>query len=519
MLVSVPVQVMREVLQDGRYTFRLWARHPLYTLFMIAALAIGIGATTGGFSVVNTLLLTSLPFHDPERLVSFHPNEFIPPHDSSKQFHEWREQSAYLDNAALVEENDVNIGVAREAIRVHAARASWNLFTVLGTPAALGRTFLPGEDALNNDQLAVISYGLWQQLFGGDRGAVGSPIRVNGKQLTIIGVTPLDFDYPRDTVLWQPAEFAAGNNGWTTVARLKPGITWPQARAAFEADVHRLSSAPDRLDPSSPRPKMMRLREALTGPVARASLMLMAGMVLILLIACTNVANLLMARVADRTSELSIRSAVGASRGRLKRQLLTECLLLCAASALVGLLVAAGITSVAAKVQSPPLSAMSYSLFDVRVLAFSLTISVLAGLLFGVLPFFSIGQIHIFGVRGSGRTPKSRVISQFLTGAQVALTIILLTASLSIGRAFFQLMAADRGYNSRGIVTVNVSLDGTTHQTGKQRLQYFEEVLARIRNLPKVRSASATDFCLCMRRVLSAEDSELTGIAQIAVQR
>jgi predicted permease len=486
--------MMRAVLQDGRYTFRLWARHPLHTMFMIAALAIGIGATTGGFSVVNTLLLRSLPFHDPERLVSFHPNEFIPPHDNAKQFDDWQEQSTYLANAALVEENDVNVGVADEAVRVHAASASWNLFTVLGTPAASGRTFQPGEDALDSDQVAIISCGLWQQLFAGNPGAIGSSIQVNGKHLTIIGVTPRGFDYPRDTVLWLPAKFSEGNNGWTTVARLKPGVTWPQARAAFEADVNRLSSTPGHLDLSSPRPKIRSLREALTGPVASASLMLMAGMALILLIACTNVANLLMARITDRTTELSIRSALGASRGRLKRQLLTECLILCAVSTLAGLLVAAGIISVAAKVQPPPLSAMSYSLFDVRVLAFSLTISVLTGLLFGVLPFFSIGQVHIFGARGSGRTRRSQVISQLLTGAQVALTIILLTASLSIGRAFFQLMAADRGFDAKGIVTVNVSLDGTTHQTNKQRLQYFEEVLVRMRNLPGVRSASATEF-------------------------
>jgi predicted permease len=492
LFVSILVQLMRGVLQDGRYTFRLWARHPLHTVFMIAALAIGIGATTGGFSVVNTLLLSSLPFQDPERLASFHPNEFIPPHDSSKQFHDWWEQSTYLANAALVDQGDVNIGLAHEAVRVHAANASWNLFSVLGVPAMLGRTFQPGEDALNSDQVVVISFGLWQQLFGGERSALGSSLRVNGKHLTIIGVTPPGFDYPRDTALWVPAKFTEGNNGWTTVARLKPGVTWPQASAEFEADVNRLSSPSGSLSTSSPRPKMRSLREALTGPVANASLMLMAGMVLILLIASTNVANLLMARITDRTSELNIRSALGASRGRLKRQLFTECLLLCAVSALVGLLVAAGVTSVAAKVQPPPLSAMSYSLFDVRVLAFSLSISLLAGLLFGVLPFFSIGRVHAFSARGSTR--GSRVVSQLLTGAQVALTIILLSASLSIGRAFFHLMAVDRGFNAIGIVTVNVSLDGTRHQTNEQRLHYFEEVLARIRNLPGVRSASATEF-------------------------
>jgi putative ABC transport system permease protein len=494
LFVSFSVQVMREALQDGRYLLRLWARHPLHTLFTIAALAIGIGATTGGFGVVNTLLLSSLPFHDPERLASFHPNEFIPPHDSSKQFHDWREQSAYLANAALVEDGDVNVGRDNETVRVHVAHVSWNLFTVLGTPAALGRTFLPGEDAQNSVQLVVISNGLWQQLFGGDRRAVGSSIRINGAQLTIIGITPPGFDYPRGTLIWLPAKFSEGNNGWTTVARLKPGMTWPQARALFEADVNLLSPDTGRQDPSSPRPQMRSLREALTGPVASASLMLMAGMALILLIACTNVANLLMARITDRTSELSIRSALGASQGRLKRQLLTECLFLCAVSALAGLLVAAGVTSLAAKVQPPPLSAMSYSLLDLRVLAFSLIVAVITGLLFGVLPFFSIGQVHIFGARGSGRTRGSRVFSQFLTGTQVALTIILLTASLSIGRAFFQLMAADRGFNARGIVTVNVSLDGTTRQTNERRLRYFEEVLARIRQLPGVRSASATEF-------------------------
>jgi putative ABC transport system permease protein len=210
------------VLQDGRYTLRLWARHPLHTVFTIAALAIGIGATTGGFSVVNTLLLSSLPFHEPERLASFHRNEFIPPHASSKQFHDWREQSTYLADAALVEEGDVNIGVAQAAVRVHAASVSWNLFDVLGTPPTLGRTFLPGEDAQNSDQVVIISYGLWQQLFGGDRSAVDSSIRVNGAQLTIIGVTPpsmqlfpgtlnieLDapFDLPRERTRLEAEEY------------------------------------------------------------------------------------------------------------------------------------------------------------------------------------------------------------------------------------------------------------------------------------------------------------------------
>jgi hypothetical protein len=322
LFISIPVHVMREALQDGRYTLRLWARHPLHTVFMIAALAIGIGATTGGFSVVNTLLLSSLPFHDPERLASFHPNEFIPPHGSSKQFHEWSRQSTYLADAALFEEIDANLGGTRIASRVHVAQTSWNFFSLLGTKPLLGRSFAPDDDVdgtgwglPGRNAVAVISYGLWQQLFGADPKALGATIRIDGNPLTVIGVAPPGFDFPGRASLWKPAAFSPDNNGWRTVARLKPGVTWPQARAAFEADANRLSSDPGRLDPSSPRPKMRSLREVLTGPVGSASLMLMAGMALILLIACTNVANLLMARITDRTSELSIRSALGAGQG------------------------------------------------------------------------------------------------------------------------------------------------------------------------------------------------------------
>ena len=479
---------------DVRYALRGMRRNPWHTGFAISALAIGIGGATGGFSVVNALLLSSLPFHEPDRLAAFHPNEFIPPHDNSTQFHEWRQRSKYLSNAALVEEKDVNLGGGREAIRAHAARVSWNLFATLGTSPGLGRAFMEGEDNPGRNGVAVISYGLWQQLFGAEANAVGSTIRVDGTPLTIIGVAQAGFDYPHETAVWQPAEFSAGNNGWATVARLEPGITWPQARAAFDADVERLRSDAARLDPKSPRPQMRPLQSALVGPSGDASLMLMAGMVLVLLIACTNVANLLMARIAGRTPELSIRSALGASRRRIIQQLLTECLILSTVAGLAGFLLASGITSIAAKVQPPPLAAMSYSILDARVVIFSLAVSLLTGLLFGVFPAASIGQVHAFETRDSNTTRGAALTTRVLTVTQVTLTIILLTASLSVGRAFAELMKADRGYNADGIVTVNVSLEGTRYETDKRQLQYFEEVLARLRSLPGIRSASATEF-------------------------
>jgi MacB-like periplasmic core domain len=239
--ISIPVQLSREVSQDIRHTLRLWASRPWHTGFAIAALAIGIGASTGVFSVVNTLLLRSLPFHEPSRLASLHPQEFIPPHDSAKQFHEWREQSTYLADAALVEETDANLGGARNSVRAHVAQASWNFFSTLGTQPIVGRAFMPEEDTPGRNAIAVIGYGLWQQLFVGDRRALGSTVRIDDNPLTIIGVAPPGFDYPGGAVLWKAGAFAPGNNGWETVARLKPGITWPQAHAAFDAEVDRLS--------------------------------------------------------------------------------------------------------------------------------------------------------------------------------------------------------------------------------------------------------------------------------------
>lgn len=490
--ISVPLQFSREVTQDARHTLRLWALRPWHTGFAIVALAIGIGANTGVFSVVNALLLRSLPFQDPGRLASL--RMFLVPNDSAEQFHEWRQRSTYLADAALVDQQDVNLGGVRESRRAHLSHASWNFFSMLGTQPVLGRGFAPGEDVPGRDAVAVIGYGLWQQLFGGDRRALGSTIRIDGMPLTIIGIAPPGFDYPGNAVLWKPAVFTPGNNGWETIARLKPGITWPQAREAFAAEADRLWPERRQIDKVNNPPRMTGLRDELAGPAKNASLVLMACVVLILLIACTNVANLLMARTADRAVELSIRSALGASRARLSQQLLTECVLLSLAASIAGLFVAFWTTSIAAKLQPAPLASQAYSILDARVLCFAITASVLSGLLFGILPSLYAGRVHTFGTRGSTDNRGSRLIREALVAAQVMLTVVLLAASISVGRAFVNLMRIDRGFDWNGLVTVNVSLEGTTHQLDDRRLAYFQEALARIRRLPAVRSASETEF-------------------------
>jgi predicted permease len=483
--------------QDARYALKLWAGRPWQTAFAIVAVAIGIGATAGVFSVVNALLLRSLPFREPDRLALTH--DFIPPHDTAKRFHEWSQHSTYLADAALFEEFDVNLGGTRVAGRVHLAQTSWNFFSVLGTQPVLGRGFaseddvdatgwgLPGPNAE-----AVISYGLWQQLFGADRRVLGATIRLDGNPLTVIGVAPPGFDFPHRAVIWKPAAFSPGNNGWETVARLKPGIPWAQARAAFAVETKRLS--PKQEGPDDLHASMTSLQDALAGSTKNASLMFMGAVLLVLLIACTNVANILTARTADRISEFSIRSALGASDSRIARQLFTESLLLSFVATLAGLAIAYWTASIAAKAASPTLAAQSYSILDARVLVFTAVVSMVTALMFSILPCLYLIRVRGVGIRSSSRPSGSRLVREILVGTQVALTIILVAGSVSLGRAFLALMKIDRGYDVRQVVTVNVSLDGTTHQLDKRELPYFEQVLDRIRHLPGVRAASATEF-------------------------
>ncbi len=482
----------REVMQDARHTLRLWTCRPWNTGFAILALAIGIGANTGIFSVVDALLLRSLPFQNPGHLASLRESWWLP-HSSAAEFHDWRQKSIYLADAALVEQKEVNLGGFRESLRALASQASWNFFSLLGTETVLGRGFAPGEDTPGRNEVAVIGYGLWQQLFGGEARALGSTIRVDGIPLTVIGVAPPGFDYPGNTVLWKPAAFSAGNNGWETIARLKPGITWPQAREAYTAEFGRFEPS-FKIERMKHPPVMTPLQDELAGPAKKASLMLMAGVALILLIACTNVANLLIARTADRATELSIRSALGASRARISQQLLTECMLLSLAASIAGLFVAFWTTSIAAKLQPAPLASQAYSILDGRVLGFAIAVSILSGLCFGLLPSWCGGRVHTFGARGSSGTRGSRLIRESLVAAQIMLTIVLLAASVCVGRAFVHLMRIDRGFDRSGLITVNVSLEGTTREARDRRLPYFEDALARVRRLPGVRSASATEF-------------------------
>ena len=490
---------LETLVQDLLYGLRTLCKSPGFTAIAVLTLALGIEANAGVFSIVNTLLLGSLPFREPDRLALL--QNFVPPHDTARQFHDWRQQHQFFADAAAFEDIDANLRGGRGVIRAHIAQTSWNFFSVLGTQPILGHGFAPGDDVdatglglPGRNAVAVIAYGLWQELFGGDPKALGATIRVEGNSLTVIGVAPPGFDYPNKTVVWKPGAFSPGNDGWVAIGRLKTTVSLAGARAAFAAEAELRSPERGGGNNLNPRPKMVSLRDALLGPVKDASLMLMAAVVLVLLIACTNLTNLSMARTTERAAELSVRAALGASRARLARQLLTECLFLSAVAAVAGLLVAFWTTSLAAKVEPPPLGAQSYSSLNGPVLVFTLLASVVTAALFGVLPLLYIARIHSFGARGPVRTRRSRMVHDGLAVAQVTLTMILLAAAVSVGSAFVHLMRTNRGYDVTGIATASVSLGGTTYQGDRRELVYFEEVLDRIRDLPGVLNASATEF-------------------------
>ncbi|MGP0075305.1 MAG: ADOP family duplicated permease [Bryobacteraceae bacterium] len=486
--ISAPSQIAKETWRDSKHALRLWAKRPWQTGFAVFALAVAIGANTGVFSMVNALLLRSLPFRDPDRLVLL--RTAMLPHDSGAQFDQWRQSSKYLEDAALSAQKDANLGDSDHMIRIHAAQTSWNFFSLLGVRPHIGREFLPGD---TDDVL--ISYGLWQELYGGSERALGKAVFLDGQPLRIVGVMPPDFDYPNKSVAWKSATLTRGNNGWDTIGRLKRGISWPEARGEYEAEVAARSPVHRKESPMRGwQAGMFPLRDALAGPVKTASLLLLSAVLLILLIACANLANLMLARTADRQQEFSVRSALGASRARLTQQLMTECLLLAFLSAGFGVIVALGATSVLAKAEPGPLHSQTYSILDGRVLVFMLTISIVSALFVGLLPALTIGRTHFFAARGSIGLRGSRLVREVLVTAQIVLTVVLLTSSVSVGRAFSHLMQMDRGFKVDGVVTASVSLDGTRHTPPVARLAYFNEVVDRLRHLPGVRTASATDF-------------------------
>jgi putative ABC transport system permease protein len=501
---------MSTLVQDLRHGVRLLLRSPGFTAIAVAALAIGIGSNTAVFSVVHTLLIQPLPYRDAERLAVIWEHNL--PRDkknnvvSPGNFIHWREMQQSFEDLAAVSGSvglsfTVTITGAGEPEEVPVQLVTASFFSVLGVNPAIGRPFTVDEDKPEN-RVVVISDRLWRRKFSGDRNLLNRTIAIDGTLRELVGIMPPGFSYFDKSVdVWLPMAFPAAartpRGRWINVAgRLKPGVTFEQAQqdmARVHAELTRLFADFN----TGWTARVVPLREELTGKVRPALLMMLAAVGFVLLIACANVANLLLARATARQRELAVRAALGAGRLRIIRQLLAESLVLAGVGGIAGLLVAEWgvrlLRAVAAqKLPIPRLEAVS---IDVWVLSFTLLISLLTGLFFGLVPALSVsGSALNNALKEGGRSGSAargnKTRAAFVI-AEVALALVLLTGAGLLMRSFVNLLDVSPGFNPEQTLTMDLSLPGTRYGEDAKRIDFYQRLIDRIAVLPGVQAAGA----------------------------
>src|SRR5215475_4878999 len=411
-----------DMFQDLRFGFRMLLKNPGFTLIAVVTLALGIGANTAIFSVVNALILRPLPYPNPERLVwvDYASSKNTGGEVLSSHFLNWQEQNQTLEGIAQVDGATRTLTGAGEPERVEVGLISASFFMTIGVqPFPLGRNFIASEDKPGGERVAILSHGLWQRRYNSDQGIVGKTITLNDSNYTVVGVAPANFRYFHPFDVWAPLAIdlerdrANGNtSSQPTVARLKPGVSFQQARAELDMLLQRYETAnPEGKARLDLRARLVPLHTHFLGDTRRPLLVLLGAVSLVLLLACANVANLLLARAVTREKELAIRGALGAGRFRLARQLLTECLLLAMAGSAAGLLLASWLTRLLGSLGSTntlgEMGRVASITIDLRVLGFTLLITLVTGLLFGFLPAlrFSRTDLNVSlkeGGRGGG---------------------------------------------------------------------------------------------------------------------
>ncbi len=496
---------MQSLLQDLRYGFRMATKNVGFSAITILTLAIGIGANSAMFSVVDSVLLRPLPYKDSDRLVVVWEK---PPDGernvvSAANFLDWREQNHVFENIAATTFRSFNLAGKDRPERIEGMRVSWDFFEALGIQPVSGRSFVAADDLPGAARVALLSNGLWHRKFGADPGLIGRTLTVDGQACTVIGVMPPEFRFFGSPEMWMPIALdrsqAARDFHWLVpLARLKPGVSLQQARAEMEGIAKNIARD---------YPKSNKGWSAVIQPV-RASilqrsqrdmvLVLFGAVGFVLLIACVNVANLLLAKAAVRQRELAVRSSLGAGRFRLVQQLLSESVLLAFAGGLLGLILAFWFVKI------PPLFLPQFLVsgcaeigIDWRVLGFTLFLSLLTGLLFGVAPAWRAANTNLHDtlketVRGSSSGAAGTRYRDVLVAAEIALSMVLLIAAGLMARTLLAMQSVDPGFRPDHVLSMRLSMATESYPDAARVRSFYRRVLDRIGSLPGVQSASVS---------------------------
>lgn len=495
--------------EDLRYSLRVLARSPSFTLVAVVGLALGIGANSAIFTAMNTVLLRPLPYKEAEQLVLlWQLNRHNGDHEikaSAPDYIDWKEQNSVFQNIAAFNANSglgLNLSGTGHPARISATSVTGNLFSVLGVTPALGRSFLPDEERPGSAPVCILSDDLWKRRFGSDSKIIGKAVTLNGEMWTVVGVMPAGFRFPQIVDLWVPAMVRStartrrAQHYLGVIARLKPGLSLDHAQAELDSLARRMELQYPETNAGLGM-RLVPLRTQITGNIRPALLVLFGATAFVLLIACTNLANLLLVRATVRQGEMSLRLALGASRTRLVRQLLTESALLGLLGGILGLILALAGTRLLFNHSPSNFPRTNEIAVDGRVLAFTLGLSVFTAVIFGVVPALQASKpdlIRTLKVGGSGFAMGHgwQRLRLLLVASEMALALVLLIGASLMIRSFFRLQGVNIGLDPLNVLTMNTTLTVDRYPAPRQ-IAFYRDVVERIGALPGVTSVGAVD--------------------------
>jgi putative ABC transport system permease protein len=492
------------MIKDLRYAVRTLLKRPGFLLVALATLSLGIGGTTAMFTIVNSVLLRPLQFREPERLVFM---DGLNPHlgitDGSTSIPdvvEWQQQAQSFEQLAGFFTWGALVTTGDETERVRAADVSPEFFPLLGTAPVSGRTFAPADAQADSEPVTVISYGLWQRHYGGAADVVGRKIPLSGSMFTVVGIMPAGFSYPGDAELWTvlPLDVkgqARDNRFLRVIGRLKPGVSIAQAQAELDTISQRLGQSYGETN-SGWGVHLTGLHDRLVGELRPALYMLFGAVAFVLLIACANVANLLLARAAYRQKEIAVRTALGASRWRVVKQLLSESLLLSVVSGVIGLVLSVWLVKLLIAISPPNSPRFNEITINWQVFAFAFGLTILAGLLFGLVPALQTSRTDLNEtLKESGRTgapgASRNRIGGLLIVSEVALSFVLLAGAGLLIKSFMHLREVNPGFAADNVLAVRMTLPPGKYKQGEPRSQIFHQLVDNVKTVPGVQDAGA----------------------------